>query len=68
LAQRTGPVFQGFPAFFGDRDHCLWVNYRTNVYSTMCDTPKKAGNPWKTGPACTGPGGSTTAASGVTGN
>ena len=21
------------------------------MYSTMCDTPKKAGNPWKTGPA-----------------
>jgi hypothetical protein len=33
----------------GGRDHFRWFNYRANVYSTMRDTPKKAGNPWKTG-------------------
>jgi hypothetical protein len=32
----------------GGRDHFRWFNYRANVYSTMRDTPKKAGNPWKT--------------------
>ena len=29
------------------RDHCRRFNYRANVYSTMRDTPKKAGNPRK---------------------
>ena len=33
----------------GGRDHCYWVNYRANVYSTMRDTPNKARNPGKTG-------------------
>jgi len=32
----------------GGRDHFRWFNYRANVYSTMRDTPKKTGNPWKT--------------------
>jgi hypothetical protein len=45
----------------GGRDHCRQVNYRTNVYSTMCDTPKKAGKSPEN--ALASPGGRATARS-----